>query len=88
MSDIQTLQDLAKKLVQENYNAHRDVDKNETIGLEELAIVWFSKTLKNWKALVATLRRDGLYYEITHNGNSNETYIDIYNKIANTVVTD
>lgn len=76
----------AKTLVCNNYNEHRDSSKNEELALDELVVVWFSKTLGNWKALVATTRRDSLYYEVTHNGVSNETYIDIYNKIANTCV--
>lgn len=51
---------------------------------EECYIVWFSKTLQNWKALVSTDSRDGVYIEVTHNGNKDETYIDIYAKVSNT----
>lgn len=29
---------------------------------------------------------DGMYYEITHNGDKNETYIDVYKKWKNFVV--
>lgn len=81
-------QDRAKQLVADNYNAHRNVERNEEIKVEDLRVVWFSKTLENWKALIATNRKDGLYYEVTHNGATKETYVDIYNKIANTSVPD
>lgn len=86
MLGIDKFQLKAKTLVLENYNAHRNVEKNEEATLDDLVVVWFSKTIGNWKALVATNRRDGLYYEVTHNGVSDETYIDIYNKIANVSV--
>lgn len=41
---------------------------------------------KHWKALVATDRPDGKYYEITFNGDRNEAYIDEYQKTKNTTV--
>ncbi|MGL5916208.1 MAG: DUF6275 family protein [Culicoidibacterales bacterium] len=50
---------------------------------EEVFVVWFSKTLQNWKALVAT-KNTHLYFEVTHNGNANETYVDMYDKVSNT----
>ena len=53
------------------------------IPTKDLYIVWFAKTLGNWKALVSTDVEDGLYFEATHNGAKNETYIDSYRKVAN-----
>lgn len=54
------------------------------LSVDELYIVWFSKTLKNWKALISTsIPGDGLYFEVTHNGEKNQTYVDIYKKTAN-----
>lgn len=52
----------------------------------DIHIVWFSKVLQNWKALVVTQLPDGRYYELTHNGNTGETYIDTYVKTSNDVV--
>ena len=46
-------------------------------------IVWFSKTLQNWKAMLSTDAPDGLYYEVTHNGSKGETYVDTYEKRSN-----
>lgn len=52
--------------------------------IEELYVVWSSKTLANWKALVATTRpNDGMYFEVTRNGAYSEIYIDTYIKIKN-----
>lgn len=51
-------------------------------------VVWFSKTLQNWKALVGSTLNDGLYYEVTYNGEKKETYLDTYMKIDNIVIPD
>lgn len=58
------------------------------IGLDDVYIVWFSKTLQNWKALVSTNLPDLKYYEVTYNGDANETYLDVYVKVHNEVVQD
>lgn len=56
---------------------------------ESLNIVWFSKTLKNHKALVMSThyRFDYVYWEVTFNGETNEYYVDEYHKKSNTVIT-
>ena len=81
----------AKRLAMENYNenvARESDDGNyETITMQDVFIVWFAKALQNWKALVSTnVDGDGVYYEITHNGDKRETYVDLYLKRSNTVV--
>ena len=53
---------------------------------EDLYIVWFCKTLQNWKALISTDAINGLYWEVTHNGDKNETYVDMYTKTNNICV--
>ena len=58
---------------------------NEVLA-EEMYIVWFCKTLQNWKALVSTDVINGVYWEVTHNGDKNETYIDMYTKTNNICV--
>ena len=58
------------------------------IPMDELYVVWFAKTLKNWKALVASdhPRGDGQYIEVTYNGEKGEAYVDIYEKLHNSKV--
>lgn len=53
---------------------------------EDLFIVWFCKTLQHWKALVSTNVVDGLYWEVTHNGDTDDDYVDEYVKTRNTSV--
>ena len=58
---------------------------NEVLA-EEMYIVWFCKTLQNWKALVSTDVINGVYWEVTHNGDKNETYVDTYFKSRNVCI--
>ena len=62
----------AKQLVVDYFNAHVDVTDGKKLTMEDVFIVWFSKTLQNWKALVSTTVSDGMYYEITHDGDDVE----------------
>lgn len=61
---------------------------SDTVELteNEIYIVWFSKTLQNWKALLSTDLHDGLYYEVTYNGDKHSAYVDTYKKQSNDVV--
>ena len=49
-------------------------------------IVWKAKVLQNWKYLISTTLADGMYYELTFNGDKNEWYLDAYKKFENRVV--
>ena len=77
----------ARKLVLDYFNNRRDIS-DPPLELGDVFVVWFCKTLQNWKVLVSTNVRDGLYYEVTHNGDTDETYIDVYKKWDNIVVKD
>ena len=39
--------------------------------------------MQNWKALVSTTLPDGMYYEVTYNGDKKEVYLDAYKKFEN-----
>lgn len=80
------MQETAKQIVVNYFNSHVDKTDNTKITLDNVYIVWFAKTLQNWKALVSTNVSDGMYYEITHNGDKNETYVDVYKKWENFTV--
>lgn len=54
---------------------------------EELYVVWLVKALQNNKALISTSRSgDGLYFEVTYNGDKSEMYLDVYKKQENICV--
>jgi hypothetical protein len=51
-------------------------------------IVWKCKTLQNWKYLISSDLPDGMYYELTYNGDKKEWYLDAYKKFENRVIAD
>lgn len=83
---VERYPDEAVQLVK-NYLNHRLAEDDFTYRTEEVYVVWFSKTLRNWKGLVATSRPDGKYFEVTYNSEKGETYIDAYMKTDNYVVS-
>lgn len=74
-------------------NAARTVLLNELycsadrLEPSDMYVVWFCKTLQNWKALVSGVYIKK-YIEVTYNGDKQETYIDVYNKTYNACVKD
>ena len=65
-------QKTAKEIVLDYANKHIDKTDNVQITLDDVYIVWFCKTLQNWKALLSTTLPDGMYYEVTYNGDRKE----------------
>ena len=82
------MQERAKQIVADYFNQHVDVTDGTQITTDDVFIVWFCKTLQNWKALVSTTVPDGVYYEVTHNGDKDETYLDVYKKWENVCIPD
>ena len=76
-------QQIAKEVVLNYANKHVDKTDNAQITLDGVYVVWFCKTLQNWKALVSTTLPDGMYYEVTYNGDKKEVYLDAYKKFEN-----
>lgn len=76
----------ARKIVVDYFNSHVDVTDHKQITMENVYVVWFNYTLGNWKALVSTTVPDGMYYEVTHNIDKNETYLDVYKKWENLTI--
>ena len=78
----------AKKVVVDYFNEKKEKTDNFILTNEDVYIVWFSKTLQNWKALVSTNVSDGIYYEVTYNGDKKQTYLDVYKKWDNQAIAD
>ena len=64
-------------------NEHSDKTDNMFITQEDVYVVWYCKTLQNHKALLSTNISDGMYYELSYNGDKNELYLDAYKKWQN-----
>ncbi len=74
---------LVKSSIVDYVNKHIDKTDGVTISEDDVYIVWMCKTLQNNKALASTTLSDGMYYEVTYNGDKKECYIDVYKKWEN-----
>lgn len=62
------------------------LDKSDPpIGFQVFT-VWKTKVLQNWKYLISSSLHDGMYYELTFNGDKGEWYLDAYKKFENRVI--
>lgn len=64
------------------------LDKSDDAVVFDLYTVWKCKTLQNWKFLISTSLYDGMYYEVTFNGDKHEWYLDAYKKFENKCIPD
>lgn len=81
-----TMDEKAIKIVTDYIIAH--LDKSDTIPPFDVFTVWKCKTLQNWKYLLSSTLFDGMYYELTYNGDKNEWYLDAYKKFENKVIVE
>ena len=79
---------LIKETVRDYTNEHIDKTDKMQITVDDVYVVWFCKTLQNWKALASTTVPDGMYYELTYNGDKDEMYLDAYKKFENRCIRD
>lgn len=86
MLGSQEFMKLVKEQIVQYFNEHADKTDQVYITDEDVYIVWYCKTLQNHKALASTTVPDGMYYEVTYNGDKNELYLDAYRKWENVKV--
>ena len=76
----------SKELVANYFNENAEKTDNVKISVDNVYIVWSCKTLQNFKALLSTTISDGMYYELTYNGDKKEWYLDAYKKWQNVCI--
>lgn len=74
---------LCRSKVVKYTNEHLDKTDKKEINENDVFVVWCCKTLQNNKALLSTTLFDGMYYELTYNGDRKELYFDAYKKWEN-----
>lgn len=75
--------DICKEAVIAYANENFEKTDQSQITEEDVFVVWSCKTLQNNKALLSTTVSDGMYYELTYNGDKSEVYLDAYKKWEN-----
>ena len=78
------MDDKALSLVRKYIYDH--LDKTDDIPVFKVFTVWKSKILQNWKFLISSTLPDGMYYEVTYNGDKHEWYLDAYKKFENVCI--
>lgn len=80
--------DMCKTEVCKYHNDKVDTLKGEKdfIEAKDVYVVWLVKVLQNNKALLSTNLQDGMYYELTYNGDKKELYVNAYKKEENKLV--
>lgn len=69
--------EIVKRYIEEH------LDKSDEKPKFEVFTVWKAKILQNWKYLLSSTLFDGMYYELTFNGDKSEWYLDAYKKFEN-----
>lgn len=64
------------------------LDKTDPKPVFGVYTVWKAKVLQNWKYLLSSTLPDGMYYELTYNGDKHEWYLDAYKKFENKVIPE
>ena len=67
--------------------AHKLNCSADILEPSDMYIVWFCKTLQNWKAMVSGVNIEE-YIEVTYNGDTQEVYVDVYKKVCNKCLKD
>ena len=59
------------------------LDKSDKMPKFQVFVVQKCKVLQNCKYLLSSTLFDGMYYELTYNGDKKEWYLDAYKKFDN-----
>lgn len=77
---------LARRAVARYVNEHMEEGARPPLTEDDVYIVWMVKVLQNNKALCSTDLFDGMYYELTYNGDKKQLYLDAYKKQENVCI--
>lgn len=81
--NFNNFQNMCKEKVVDYFNNRVEKTDDTKITIDDVFVVWYCKTLQNAKVLLSTVVSDGMYYELTYNGDKNELYLDVYKKWEN-----
>lgn len=80
--DSQKFLDKCKEIVRRRIE-EAIADPSGAVPHFDVFIVWSCKTLQNNKAILSASIKGAPLYEVTHNGDKGEIYVDTYTKESN-----
>lgn len=86
MDNDKFIQLCKEKVVEYNNGSMTMATPPNEISTNEVYVVWLNRTLQNNKALLSTKVEDGMYYEVTYNGDKDELYFDAYKHVHNEAI--
>lgn len=78
--------ELCVDIIKDWYKETTEITDNFEIKDEDIYVVWCVKALQNSKGLFSTKNIDGMYFEMTYNGDKKEIYFDAYKKWQNKAI--
>lgn len=78
----------AKAEAVQAYNASSFANDHAKLDVSQVYIVWFSKVINNWKALVSTDAVNGVYIEVSYDGEYSQCYCDVYMRVSSSCIPD
>lgn len=78
-----TEQEFRRLAIQAVEDYHNKSNAPYAISKDDISIVWQCRALQNYKATLTVVPPNGMYFEVTYNGDKNELYLDVYKKVDN-----
>ena len=66
----------------------KHLDKSDPKAEFDVYTVWKAKVLQNWKYLISSTLPDGMYYELTFDGDEKVWFLDAYKTFENVVIPE
>lgn len=60
----------------------------EHVMFSDFDVVWFCKTLQNYKVILRSSLFPNFIWEYSYNGDKKEAYLDEYSKVSNIAILD
>lgn len=86
VNDVDFMEEAKKNVVL--YMNKIIIDEGEPpVDTRSVFLVWYSKTIQNAKVILGVRGPNFLLFEITYNGNVEDMYMDVYNKVHHETIS-
>lgn len=72
---------MAEKAVVDNFNAHRKAERSPELTVSGVNVIWMTRGIIGWKAILNSPLAKGLMWEVTYNRPKNQLNLQIFSKL-------